>query len=1114
MSLKNKEKQTRLLHDINRAENKRWISILLVVSLMLQLVLPVVTYADASTEENDAMEPNVEEVQAEEAQDESIESPMALNNEEEDVETDNKAGKVEEVVEQTPQVPAAKEEPAQEVVEEPAQTPDENTEEEANAPPAPEAPEKPVAPEAPVKPETPKAPVESETPEKPEVSEKKEETEPEETVEEEVAEELSLENGVAGVLDGYSGVPHAMQLFEYSSINNLSKAQFSSFDVGLMSDNGLSPGEVRTTKTATPVPGMVNTWDIEVLIEGMDAQKTSDIVLVIDRSGSMQGNRMTNAINAAKNFVETLIPASGGGNTRIAVVSFSDTATTNSDLDSNRTQKINQINNLSASGGTHTQAAIRRAKEILDGSGQRDYKHIVLLSDGVPTYSYGFNSNTTRNGGLIDSSSTIRYQTGNSNVDTFSNRHYRTGKNYSAGAFSSTTVGNGYAPNNYDEAMHYSSGSNDTYGSWPNNRRVFYDHGNSTINESTFSKNAGYMVWTVALDPSTDGQQIIGEIASPNRAYTASPSDLNAIFAEIAGSINSAARDMVVTDPMGVGFQIPANQISNITVSQGTVNYNQSTKTISWNAGNLNRPSGSNVKSATLKYRVEINDDILTLPGAKTNDHQLFKTNGTTTLNYTDSDSVSKSKEFISPKVDPVLLKVKKILKSPDGNVVTNDSRRFNVNINKPNPNEYNHNANLVPGADYVWLTTLRHEGTYNVSETGITGPGETNLNQFIISYSIDGSSQTSFLVNHTNGIPRGDVTIDVTNQEIRKISITATKVWEGGPAQKPNIQLQLLRNGIAFGNPVTLTSGQTSYTWPGLSEKDPQGNLYTYTVKEIDPPSGYESEMDGLTITNTYIIPRDASASAKKVWLGGDPEDHEAVDLTLWRTINGQNFEEITGVNPIVTPSSNDTVWSYVWANLERTDFNGNEYTFYFTEDDVPEGFTRIYSNPTTVSGVIYEPSGGTVTNQQMTIDFEFEKVNEVGNPLTGAVFKLERIKEDNTRTEIPNVGTDPIFKYEDLIAGSYVLTEISAPENYVTPEDNTWLFHVVWNDTTKQMEINFEIGDEVDGEIANYPKGMLPDTGGPGNTHLIIISMVAFTLFMTLGVWRFKRNEVDTHD
>ena len=151
--------------------------------------------------------------------------------------------------------------------------------------------------------------------------------------------------------------------------------------------------------------------------------------------------------------------------------------------------------------------------------------------------------------------------------------------------------------------------------------------------------------------------------------------------------------------------------------------------------------------------------------------------------------------------------------------------------------------------------------------------------------------------------------------------------------------------------------------------------------------------------------------------------------------------------------------------------------------------------------------------TYNMNTIDFEFEKVNEVGNSLTGAVFKLERIKEDNTRTEIPNVGTDPIFKYEDLIAGSYVLTEISAPENYVTPEDNTWLFHVVWNDTTKQMEINFAIGDEVDGEIANYPKGMLPDTGGPGNTHLIIISMVAFTLFMTLGVWRFKRDEVN-HD
>ncbi|HHX30386.1 MAG TPA: hypothetical protein GX720_04060 [Clostridiaceae bacterium] len=36
----------------------------------------------------------------------------------------------------------------------------------------------------------------------------------------------------------------------------------------------LQPGEVRTYKTATPVPGMVNTWDVKLRVEGRDDVQT------------------------------------------------------------------------------------------------------------------------------------------------------------------------------------------------------------------------------------------------------------------------------------------------------------------------------------------------------------------------------------------------------------------------------------------------------------------------------------------------------------------------------------------------------------------------------------------------------------------------------------------------------------------------------------------------------------------------------------------------------------------------------------------------------------------------------------------------------------------------
>lgn len=156
------------------------------------------------------------------------------------------------------------------------------------------------------------------------------------------------------------------------------------------------PGQVVLSKTATPVDGMVNTWDVTVRVEGKDTTKTSDIVLVIDRSGSMGYNdRMVRAKEAAEKFVSTLLPEGNDGNTRIAIVSFASGGTTNQPLTNNVNSLNNAIDGLQAKGGTFTQAGIKQAEALLANS-NADVKNIVILSDGEPTYSYDINNPTNR----------------------------------------------------------------------------------------------------------------------------------------------------------------------------------------------------------------------------------------------------------------------------------------------------------------------------------------------------------------------------------------------------------------------------------------------------------------------------------------------------------------------------------------------------------------------------------------------------------------------------------------------------------------------------------------------------------------------------------------------
>ena len=144
-------------------------------------------------------------------------------------------------------------------------------------------------------------------------------------------------------------------------------------------------------KTVEPVAGMINKWKVTLRVEAKKTTKKSDIVLVIDTSGSMRDNRrMKEAKRAAKNFVNQLLDAKHP-NTRIALVPFGTEISFNPFTNyTGKQDLLDKIDHLYADGGTFTQGGIKRAAFSLSES-QADFKNIVLLSDGVPTFNYAIN---------------------------------------------------------------------------------------------------------------------------------------------------------------------------------------------------------------------------------------------------------------------------------------------------------------------------------------------------------------------------------------------------------------------------------------------------------------------------------------------------------------------------------------------------------------------------------------------------------------------------------------------------------------------------------------------------------------------------------------------------
>jgi len=377
-----------------------------------------------------------------------------------------------------------------------------------------------------------------------------------------------------------------------------------------------SPGSIQLSKTATPT-GNFGEWKIQLKVEGKQLKTNTDIVLVIDKSGSMNdGKRLKSAKDAAKSFADSLLSNDSG--VRLAAVSFNKVASEVYGFTNNSNAFKNAIDGISASDGTNIQAGLNAADNLLAKS-TADKKYIVLLSDGEPTYSY--KGHSAEDYTWPEGKYSFR-------ITEFNNF------NNVVGSGTSFTL----SPYNIN-----TTGSSKNY--------TVKDNGLPTISHAKLIRDKGIGIYTIGLEVGSNknAQYVLNN--SQNRGYySASSDDLQKVFGEISSDIKFAARDAVVTDPMGGKFDLKPGAMGGFDyeVSQGTVIWDQANETFQWNVDTV-----SEGKPATLTYVVVIDPDSNPLSDT------LYPTNGETTIDYTNVYGTPHvEKEFTVPEVKIGLVKI------------------------------------------------------------------------------------------------------------------------------------------------------------------------------------------------------------------------------------------------------------------------------------------------------------------------------------------------------------------------------------------------------------------------------------------------------------------------
>ncbi|MBW5472598.1 VWA domain-containing protein [Enterococcus gallinarum] len=286
--------------------------------------------------------------------------------------------------------------------------------------------------------------------------------------------------------------------------------------------------EAYVKKSVKEVAGQQGLFDVTLDVKGNQVDNPVDLVLVIDYSSSMKGEKLTNALKGLQQFGEELGDSLSNGSIRIGIVAYNRTtySTNGFSKDIDYLQNFLQHTAESHSGTFMQKGLMEGQRLLLEQSRPEAEKMFIHIGDDSANRSY-----------LPAENATVYPNTGK--IDDY----------------------NGYHTSSYTKAFqtanpqyHTTSKTSTDSLAVPVSSQVVTDETLGTIVDI---KESNFTVYSVATAPSARGEYIARNLATAPANYLTTDENLSGLgsaLKEIANHIDKTIPNGTITDPMGEGI--------------------------------------------------------------------------------------------------------------------------------------------------------------------------------------------------------------------------------------------------------------------------------------------------------------------------------------------------------------------------------------------------------------------------------------------------------------------------------------------------------------------------------------------------------------------------------